>query len=169
MINSTAKTTAAAFRKELAKSFPGVKFSVRMSMSGWLTVMNIEWTDGPTSNELKAIAKKLEECEFDRNNDDSWNKIKGVDTGISIVQTSRHISKNLRVEVAKFLSTTFDGWRFSHKAEFAEAVDHLHCSPKTWTDLEDNEIALQGIVRWIAEGSPMVTGLIGLWNDCADF
>jgi hypothetical protein len=169
MINATAKTTAAAFRKELAATFPGIKFSVRMSMSGWLTVMNIEWTDGPTSNELKAIAKKLEECEFDRHNDDVWDKIKGVETGISIVSTSRHISKDLKAEVAQFLSRTFDGWRFSHKSEFVEAVDHLQCSPKTWTELEANEDALAGIVRWVAEGSPMVSGLAQMWADCADF
>ena len=169
MINPTAKTTAAAFRKELAATFPGVKFSVRMSMSGWLTVMNVEWTDGPTSNEMKAIAKKLEENEFDRNGDDSWNTIKGVNTGVSIVEASHHISNDLRIKVAKFLASTFDGWRFSHKSEFAEAVDHLHCSPKAWDDLEDNEIALQSLARWIAERSPMITGLVSLWDDCVDF
>ena len=59
-------------RKDLARNFPGVKFSVRTE--GRYSQINIEWTDGPTEEEVKAVADKHQEvCERDRWNEDIWD------------------------------------------------------------------------------------------------
>lgn len=49
-------------KKELSLAFPGVKFSVRMRHHGSIT---ISWVDGPTGNEVDAIAGKYESGSFD--------------------------------------------------------------------------------------------------------
>jgi len=57
-------------RKDLARNFPGVKFSVRKD--GY-SRLNIEWTDGPTEDEVKAVAGKHQDaCDRDRWNEDLW-------------------------------------------------------------------------------------------------
>ena len=55
--NSVAKNV----RKLLKKAFPKVKFSVRKPHWGTL---NISWTDGPTSEEVEAIANRFEGGHF---------------------------------------------------------------------------------------------------------
>jgi hypothetical protein len=168
-INTQAKTTAVNLRKQLKNQYPNTTFSVRTRMSGWMTVLDVEWTDGPTVKEIDNLVEPLANAKFDENNDDAWNRVAGVDTGITMVSTTRRISKTLSKQIADFLSVTFDGYRFSHKDEFAEAVDHLFCSPKTWAELANNDMALMALVRWIANESSMVSGLVEIWQNCEDF
>ena len=60
-------------RKDLARNFPGFKFSVRKD---GCSRINIEWTDGPTEEEVKAVASKHQDtCERDRWNEDIWNNV----------------------------------------------------------------------------------------------
>ena len=57
-------------RQDLAASFPGQKFSVRKTD---YSTIHIEWTDGPTKEEVEQIAGKHERmCVRDRWNDDLW-------------------------------------------------------------------------------------------------
>lgn len=56
---------AANIRRELRRAFPAVKFSVTSdSFSGGNSV-DIHWTDGPTTDQVKAITGKYEEGSFD--------------------------------------------------------------------------------------------------------
>lgn len=56
-IAHSVKETAAALRKELRATFPGVRFSVRMDRGtayGWLSV---SWEDGPTDEQVREITR----------------------------------------------------------------------------------------------------------------
>ena len=58
-------------RKELSNEFPGQKFSVRKTD---YSTIQIEWTDGPTREEVEQIAGKHERiCTPDRWNADLWD------------------------------------------------------------------------------------------------
>ena len=58
-------------RQDLASAFPGQKFSVRKTD---YSTIQIEWTDGPTKEEVEQIAGKHERiCSRDRWNDDLWD------------------------------------------------------------------------------------------------
>jgi hypothetical protein len=57
--------TAALIRKALKESFPGVKFSVRSkSYSGGASI-NVDWTDGPTQQQVESVAKVFSGSYFD--------------------------------------------------------------------------------------------------------
>lgn len=58
-------------RQDLANAFPGQKFSVRKTD---YSTIHIEWTDGPTKDEVEQIAGKHERmCAPDKWNADLWN------------------------------------------------------------------------------------------------
>ena len=58
-------------RQDLANAFPGQRFSVRKAD---YSTIHIEWTDGPTKEEVEQIAGKHERiCVRDRWNDDLWD------------------------------------------------------------------------------------------------
>ena len=48
-------------KKELAKAFPGVKFSVRSQSFSGGDFIDIDWTDGPTEEMVKKITDKYQE------------------------------------------------------------------------------------------------------------
>ena len=56
-------------RIELKRAFPGVKFSVTTSKFSMGNSINIDWTDGPTSNQVTAITDKYTSGDFDGMND----------------------------------------------------------------------------------------------------
>ena len=65
------KHVAKNVRKDLAAAFPGCKFSVRKYS---YSDIRVEWVDGPTEKEVKAVCDKhTETCERDRWNDDLWD------------------------------------------------------------------------------------------------
>ena len=60
MAKSEAAKRAAQVRASLKAEFPGVKFSVRSDSYSGGDSIRIEWTDGPTEEDVKAIAQKFE-------------------------------------------------------------------------------------------------------------
>lgn len=68
--NGTDCTTAAAnIRTELRATLPGVKFSVRSSRFSMGDSVDIEWTDGPSVSEVRAIVGKYQAGSFDGSTD----------------------------------------------------------------------------------------------------
>ena len=68
--STDAVLVAKHIRQDLASAFPGQKFSVRKTD---YSTIQIEWTDGPTKDEVEQIAGKHERmCVRDRWNDDLW-------------------------------------------------------------------------------------------------
>lgn len=85
--------TADNLRKHLKHTFPGVKFSVRSKSYTGGSLIEIEWTGGPTSAEVKAIGDKFELGNFDGMSDayefkkSPWTETFG---GAYYVNTFRH-------------------------------------------------------------------------------
>ena len=68
--STDAVLVAKHIRQDLASAFPGQKFSVRKAD---YSTIHIEWTDGPTRDEVEQIAGKHERmCVPDRWNADLW-------------------------------------------------------------------------------------------------
>ncbi|MEL4506266.1 LPD29 domain-containing protein [Luteococcus sp. H138] len=70
------KETAAAMRKALRQQFPETKFRVTMSRGtgyGWI---DVRWTDGPTSEQVRAVTRQFQDSYFD-GMDDSYHSIQG--------------------------------------------------------------------------------------------
>lgn len=57
--------TAKLVRQALARSFPGVKFSVRSSNYAGGASIGVRWTDGPLTRAVEAVAKQYEGADFD--------------------------------------------------------------------------------------------------------
>ena len=69
--HTDAVLVAKHIRQDLANAFPGQKFSVRKTD---YSTIHIEWTDGPTQEEVEQIAGKHERnCTRDKWNDDLWD------------------------------------------------------------------------------------------------
>jgi len=62
---SNAAKGAKNLKRELAKAFPGVKFSVRSDYFSMGCSIDVGWTLGPTTKEVEAVAKKFEYGTFD--------------------------------------------------------------------------------------------------------
>lgn len=52
-------------KTELKRAFPSVKFSVRTSRGSMCSSIDVSWTDGPASDQVKAITGKYELGRFD--------------------------------------------------------------------------------------------------------
>jgi hypothetical protein len=57
--------TAKLLRASLKATFPGVKFSVRSSTYSGGASINVRWTDGPRTFEVKAVTDRYEGATFD--------------------------------------------------------------------------------------------------------
>lgn len=94
---------SANLKKLLAHRFPGQVFSVTSdSFSGGNSV-RVGWTDGPTHDEVDALADRFQDCDFD-GMDDSTHYRHSVFAemfgGAKYVNCSRSISEARRIEVA---------------------------------------------------------------------
>jgi hypothetical protein len=70
-------------RKQLTAAFPGVKFAVRSSRFSGGDSINVRWTDGPTSAQVKSIVDRYRAGDFDGMTDsyeyrhDPWTDLFG--------------------------------------------------------------------------------------------
>lgn len=62
---SRAAIGAGNLKKELAKAFPGIKFSVSSEQYAGGNSIDVDWTDGPTTEQVKKISDRYQECDFD--------------------------------------------------------------------------------------------------------
>ncbi len=100
----TTKDTAAELRKTLRATFPRTKFSARMSTGtgyGWI---NVTWTDGPTTKQVRALTDRFQSERFS-GMDDSYHATRNtvtLVTGETVtpnscgINGSRHISPEAR-------------------------------------------------------------------------
>jgi len=56
-------------RQELKAAFPEIKFSVKSESYSMGNSVNIDWIDGPTTDEVSAISSKYQKGHFDGYND----------------------------------------------------------------------------------------------------
>lgn len=79
IVGSGCVVAAKNIRAELKRAFPGIKFSVRTSRYSGGNSIDVEWTDGPNSDQVDKIISKYEYGHFDgmtdcyNNSDSPWN------------------------------------------------------------------------------------------------
>lgn len=91
---ATAALGSRNLKKQLAKVFPGVKFSVRSDTFSGGDSIDVSWTLGPTTREVCAISDRYQEGSFngmediyESNRDNQWPALFG---GAKYVNESRH-------------------------------------------------------------------------------
>jgi len=168
MASTQAKATAAQLRKTLKEQYPKVKFSVRCRNASWLVTLSVSWTDGPTLTEIQAIGDPLREHRFN-GNDDSWQRISGVDTGIDVVDYTRDLSDQLEQEVREFLAEHWDTWAAAFPDEFKSMCDRACMPAKEWAEVSDYADGLWVVTRILTSGNRSLPNLSALWDSYPDF
>lgn len=105
---ATVKETAAALRKALRETFPGTKFSVRMSPGtghGWL---HVTYTDGPTTEAVRAVTDQFESSRFD-GMDDAYHQTANQQWSCRGVNTFRSFSQEAIDAATPLVEWTTDG------------------------------------------------------------
>lgn len=121
------KQTAAAMRSALRKSFPAVKFSVRMSSgtaAGWI---NVSWTDGPTVRQVEAITSTFESSRFS-GMDDAYHSTGNDQWSCCGVLTSRSISPERIAEAVAMIELDCEGERFISDGTLHVVAPYPHFS-----------------------------------------
>ena len=96
-------------RKELKAKFPGVKFSVRKRS---YDSVSVNWVDGPTEEEVKAVTDKYKDSYFDGMQDMSvscaspFNRIYG---GVGYVFTNRDYSDEMKQKAVGIIAKKYGG------------------------------------------------------------
>jgi hypothetical protein len=91
-------------RIELKRAFPSVKFSVKSDSYSGGSSIDVGWTDGPLTEDVKTISDKYQQCDFDGMDDSThyrhtaWPEVFG---GAKYVMEQRHESAELTLKVAK--------------------------------------------------------------------
>jgi hypothetical protein len=89
-------------RAALKQGFPNTKFSVRKTRSTYTHNIDVSWTDGPTSGQVKPILDRYESQGFDGQTDCSYSCGKRILLGVEVevcgnyVRGHRSISNDLR-------------------------------------------------------------------------
>ena len=147
----TAAETSKLIRKALKAEFPGIKFSVRSSSYAGGSSINVDWIDGPTTKQVKAIVDRYQGSDFDGMIDMKTSRgpieVDGelVKIMADFVFTNRHYSPNVYAAAARVLGDDWgveipaivisDSWSFKGR--------------KVAYGFEDNNVQIGG--RWITE------------------
>ena len=99
-------------RVELKRAFPSVKFSVTSEGYSGGCSINISWTDGPTTKQVKEITDKYQEGDFDGMEDiynyNHSNLWPGIFGGAKYVFENRHYTREFVEEIV-----TGFGWEIT--------------------------------------------------------
>lgn len=105
-MKTTAAQTAKAIKKELGKEFPAVKFSVKSQVYSGGSSVDVEWTDGPTTEQVETIVGKYEYGHFNGMDDmyeisNSREDIPQVKYVMTRRSMSQQVQEQLRDHVAQ--------------------------------------------------------------------
>lgn len=104
---------AANLRRQLRAAFPGVQFSVKSKSYSGGSSINVSWTDGPTSADVRKVSNQYEEGSFDGTEDiynyDHDNVWPDVFGGAKYVFENRSYSDALMVKAAEKCGYTITG------------------------------------------------------------
>lgn len=109
-----AAATAKLLRQALKESFPGVKFSVRSKSYSGGGSINVNWTDGPNSAQVKSITDLFEGAYFDGMIDykgSRFHKLDGepVHFGANFIFTNRECSDAAVERAIGYLKAKYPG------------------------------------------------------------
>lgn len=100
----TRKETLRLLKKELQKTFPGVKFSVR---SGHWSGSDVSWFEGPTDAEVDVVCRKYESDGFDGMTDCRYPTRATIETPEGLAETNTGLLNKSR----QFSAQTLDRFR----------------------------------------------------------
>ena len=94
---ATTADTAKLIRKDLKAAWPGVKFQVLTGRGAGVSAVDVNWTDGPTEKQVKAIVGKYEAGSFNGmidlyEYDADRYTVDGVDVTVRYVMCQRDMS-----------------------------------------------------------------------------
>ena len=114
---TTHAQTAKAIREELKKAFPNVSFSVKSFSFSMGDDVRIEWTNGPTTEQVENITKKYEYGTFDGMTDlyEIDNKRNDIPQ-VKYIITSRKITEDIKEKTAQEIADRFGFDRNDQKA-----------------------------------------------------
>ena len=105
-------------RIELKRAFPSVKFSVRSESYSGGDNINVGWTDGPLTDDVKKISNRYQEGSFDGmediynyNHDNVWPDVFG---GAKYVFENRHESASLILKVARSMGYEMESGEYDN-------------------------------------------------------
>lgn len=104
------QAAAKNIRIELARAFPGVKFSVKSSRYSGGDSINVRWTDGPTSDQVDEIAGRYQGGSFDGMTDcydHSRNAWRDAFGDAKYVFTSRDASERAIASAIRTVATRY--------------------------------------------------------------
>jgi Large polyvalent protein associated domain 29 len=106
--------TAKLVRSALRAQFPGVKLRVRSRTYAGGASIDVTWTDGPTTSQVRAVTCLYEGASFDGMADlknyhdtllaDEHGHVERVHLGADFIHCNRHISQHTYDQVAKLVA-----------------------------------------------------------------
>lgn len=93
----SAAETAKLVRKSLKEAFTGIKFSVRSKTYSGGASIRVEWTDGPTGDQVDAVIQRFSGADFDgmqdlKTHNDSIINGQKVHFGADYIFSTRNLS-----------------------------------------------------------------------------
>jgi glyceraldehyde-3-phosphate dehydrogenase/erythrose-4-phosphate dehydrogenase len=105
---TTHAQTAKAIREELKKEFPNTAFSVRSSSFSMGDDVRIEWTNGPTTEQVEQITNKYEYGQFDGMIDlYEMTNVRHDIPQVKYIMTTRNIDKEIEEKTAQDIANRF--------------------------------------------------------------
>ena len=107
-IKTTHAAAAQAIRQDLKKAFPGVKFKVRSNSFSMGNSVDVDWTDGPTRDEVNRIIGRYQYGHFDGMQDlyEYSNRRRDIPQA-KYVSGSRSMSEQVRAELLAYVAERF--------------------------------------------------------------
>ena len=124
--------TAKAIRKELKINFVETTFSVRSSSYSGGSSVHIEWTNGPTSEEVNKIVWKYQYGHFDGMTDcyDITNSRADIPQ-VKYVQVRREVSEDIKQAIFEECRKRYSGWE--HLTSLDHSCPQLMSNWSAWT------------------------------------
>ena len=113
----TCAETAKLVRKSLKEAFPGIKFSVRSHTYSMGASIDVAWRDGPTTQEVEAVARVFAGATFDGMTDYKGGVVhqfngRIVHFGADFVFCNRDVTNKMLAGVRDGFAALDEGGRF---------------------------------------------------------
>lgn len=153
---TTHAAAAQAIRQDLKKAFPGVKFRVRSSSFSMGNSVDVDWTDGPTRDEVNRIIGRYQYGHFDGMQDlyESSNRRNDLPQA-KYVSGNRSMSEAVRAELLAYVADRFfepeerdgvtentrmpNGNWWVQEQVWREFAERSYCEPAQWMPEEKTD------------------------------
>lgn len=116
---------AKAIRKELGKAFPETKFQVRSESYSMGSSVDVDWTDGPTTDMVEEIIKKYQYGHFNGMEDlYEYSNTREDIPQVKFVMTQREISEESTFKFAQVIAKDYGLEPPKSKEELGKSFDH---------------------------------------------